>query len=215
MAESWAICGVDLYLDLTGPKVRESLEAALREAVRGGRLAPGSRLPPSRALATDLGLARNTVAEAYGQLVAEGWLNARQGSGTRVADRATLVPSLPVAGAGPRPPRYDLRAGAPDVALFPRSGWLAATRRAWAAAPLEALGYGDTRGRPELRQALAEYLARARGVQTVPEQIVICSGFAQALGLLCQVLQAGGGRRFAVERYGHRLHRRIIAARGL
>ncbi|SCG00899.1 GntR family transcriptional regulator / MocR family aminotransferase, partial [Streptomyces sp. MnatMP-M17] len=61
---------------------------ALREAVRTGRLAPGTRLPSSRTLAADLGIARNTVADAYAELAAEGWLTARQGSGTRVARRS-------------------------------------------------------------------------------------------------------------------------------
>ena len=80
--------GLDLHLELTGPRVRAALEAALREAVQAGRLAAGTRLPPTRTLAADLGVARNTVADAYGQLVAEGWLTARQGSGTRVAEHA-------------------------------------------------------------------------------------------------------------------------------
>ncbi|HEY9242574.1 MAG TPA: GntR family transcriptional regulator, partial [Streptosporangiaceae bacterium] len=77
MAKPWATSGLDLHLDLgplpgaapdggrPGRRVRARLEAALRDAARTGRLAPGTRLPSSRALATDLGLARNTVAEAY------------------------------------------------------------------------------------------------------------------------------------------------------
>ncbi|MFP8962074.1 GntR family transcriptional regulator, partial [Streptomyces nanhaiensis] len=78
--------GGDLHLDLGGPGgLRASLMRALRDAVRTGRLAPGTRLPSSRSLAADLGVARNTVADAYAELVAEGWLTARQGSGTRVA----------------------------------------------------------------------------------------------------------------------------------
>ncbi|HKQ41252.1 MAG TPA: winged helix-turn-helix domain-containing protein, partial [Pseudonocardia sp.] len=85
MPDSWAISGRDLHLDLGRSGRRVALERALREAVQSGRLAPGTLLPPSRALAGDLGIARNTVAEAYTQLVAEGWLTARQGSGTRVA----------------------------------------------------------------------------------------------------------------------------------
>ena len=76
MSDSWAISSLDLHLDLAGSQVRAGLEAALREAVRGGRLLPGTRLPSSRALATDLGIARNTVADCYAQLVAEGWLAA-------------------------------------------------------------------------------------------------------------------------------------------
>ena len=74
--------GLDLHLELTGPRVRAAIEAALRQAVQTGRLTAGMRLPASRTLAADLGVARNTIADAYGQLVAEGWLTARQGSGT-------------------------------------------------------------------------------------------------------------------------------------
>src|SRR5690348_11071149 len=88
MPKTWATSGVDLHVELGGGRVRVALESSLREAVRTGRLAAGSRLPSSRALAADLGVARNTVAAAYDQLVAEGWLEARQGSGTRVAERA-------------------------------------------------------------------------------------------------------------------------------
>ncbi|TSB19038.1 winged helix-turn-helix transcriptional regulator, partial [Streptomyces benahoarensis] len=87
-ATSWDAFGRDLHLDLAGPGgLRICLMRALREAARTGRLAPGTRLPSSRTLAADLGIARNTVAEAYADLVAEGWLSARQGSGTRIADR--------------------------------------------------------------------------------------------------------------------------------
>src|SRR5579871_4232618 len=90
--KTWAISGVDLHVDLPGYRVRAGLEAALREAVQAGRLAPGTRLPASRALAVDLGIARNTVAEAYAQLIAEGWLTAAQGSGTRVASTSVVLP---------------------------------------------------------------------------------------------------------------------------
>ena len=81
--------------------------------------------------------------------------------------------------------RHDLRPGRPDVALFPRSAWLAAARRALARAPYDALGYGDPRGRVELREALAGYLGRVRGVRATPDRIVICAGFVQSLALLC------------------------------
>ncbi|WP_237509213.1 GntR family transcriptional regulator, partial [Streptomyces malaysiensis] len=80
-ADRAAGLGTDLHLDLPrggGTGVRDALIRALRDAVRGGRLAPGTRLPSSRSLAADLGIARNTVADAYGELVAEGWLTARQ-----------------------------------------------------------------------------------------------------------------------------------------
>lgn len=190
MEDSWATFGRDLHLDLSGPGgLRMALLRALREAVRSGRLAPGTRLPSSRSLAADLGIARNTVADAYAELVAEGWLSARQGSGTRVAERV-LPRTAPVARRTPGPPhhagrpRFDLTAGTPDVAAFPRTAWLAAARRALTAAPSEAFGYGTPAGRPELRAVLADYLARARGVRTDPDHIVLCTGFMQGLALL-------------------------------
>ncbi|MBV9921119.1 MAG: PLP-dependent aminotransferase family protein [Pseudonocardia sp.] len=106
--DHWAISGRDLHLDLGRSGRRAALEQALRDAVQSGRLAPGTLLPPSRKLAGDLGIARNTVAEAYTQLVAEGWLTARQGSGTRVA-----APVPPHHGESPFPPR---RVPVPDTA---------------------------------------------------------------------------------------------------
>jgi GntR family transcriptional regulator / MocR family aminotransferase len=223
--------GLDLHLDLTGPGVRAAVEAALREAVQSGRLPAGARLPATRTLAADLGVARNTVADAYGQLVAEGWLTARQGSGTSVAEHpaartaadsvagpgpaAGLPAARPAAAIEPPEPRYSLRPGVPDLGEFPRGAWLAAARRAITAAPSEAFGYGDARGRPELRAALVSYLARARGVRATPDQIVICSGFTHALALLCRVLAAAGAHELAAEVYGHQHHRNVIAASGL
>ncbi|WP_086724689.1 PLP-dependent aminotransferase family protein [Streptomyces sp. NRRL B-24085] len=193
MAKPRATSGIDLHLEPTGGGVRRGLTDALREAVRTGRLAPGTRLPSSRALATDLGIARNTVADAYAELVAEGWLTARQGSGTHVAERTrplpVAVPPKAHARAPHAPPhdgpvRHDLRQGTPDASSFPRSAWLASYRRALHQAPNEVFGPGDPAGRPELRAALADYLARARGVRTEPNRIVVCSGFAHALRLL-------------------------------
>ncbi|GAB7103933.1 PLP-dependent aminotransferase family protein [Streptomyces phaeofaciens JCM 4814] len=216
MVESWATFGVDLHLEPSGPGLRRGLTDALRDAVRGGRLAPGTRLPSSRSLAADLGIARNTVAAAYADLVAEGWLTARQGSGTKVADRSVA----PSAGTvrhrtEHRRPVYDLRAGSPDLASFPRTEWLRAARRALTTAPYDALGYGDPRGRVELRTALAGYLARARGVRADPERLVVCAGFTHALKLLAGVLKARGARTLAVESYGLDAHWRLAAAAGL
>ncbi|MFF9778260.1 PLP-dependent aminotransferase family protein [Streptomyces sp. NPDC013978] len=219
MVDSWVnsaeSIGADLHLELAGGGGRRAaLIRALREAVRGGRLAPGTRLPPYRSLAADLGVARNTVADAYAELVAEGWLTARQGSGTRVAERveplgsATRVPRK-----GPpraRGPRHDLRQGTPDASAFPRAAWAASYRRALTRAPNEAFGPGDPAGRVELREALAEYLARARGVRTEPSRIVVCSGFAHALRLLFHGRVLRGP--LAVESYGLGFHRELLAA---
>jgi len=212
--------GLDLHVELTGPRVRASLETALRQAVQTGRLAAGTRLPASRTLAADLGVARNTVADVYGQLVAEGWLTARQGSGTRVAEHPAADPPAAAAPAATVPdsgesPRYSLKAGLPDLSEFPRTAWLAAARKAVTAAPSGAFGYGDPRGQPELRAALAAYLARARGVRAAADQIVICSGFTQGLSLLGRVLAGSGAAAVGVEAYGHRQHREVLEAAGL
>jgi GntR family transcriptional regulator/MocR family aminotransferase len=217
MAETWAkVGGIDLHLDLSGTRVRAGLEAALRGAIRAGRLRAGTRLPSSRALAVDLGLARNTVAEVYSQLVAEGWLTARTGSGTSVAPRRD--PGLGAAGAA-RPeaavPRYDLRPGVPDLSAFPRRAWLATARKVLATAPDDLLGYPDPRGLPSLRAALADYLARARGVTADPGHIVICAGFTHGLAAACRALRAVGASTLAVEGYGHQVHRDIAVGQGL
>ncbi|MFE9096146.1 PLP-dependent aminotransferase family protein [Streptomyces sp. NPDC007264] len=218
MGKAWATLGVDLHLEPTGPGLRRGLTDALREAVRTGRLTPGTRLPSSRSLAADLGIARNTVAEAYGDLVAEGWLTARQGSGTRVAERT--APGPRPAPAAPRPrelgrPEYDLVPGTPDLAAFPRAEWLRATRRVLASAPYDALGYGDGRGRAELRAALAEYLSRARGVRADPERVMVCAGFSHGLKILGAVLRARGVRVVHVESYGLDVHWNLLAEAGL
>ncbi|MCI3931704.1 MocR-like pyridoxine biosynthesis transcription factor PdxR [Streptomyces sp. AN091965] len=207
--------GADLHLDLSGSGSRRAaLIGALREAVRSGRLTPGTRLPPYRSLAADLGIARNTVADAYAELVAEGWLTARQGSGTRVAERAAPPPRIRVpkrAPTGDAPPAHNLVQGQPDAGSFPRTAWLAAARRALTAAPTEAFGPGDPRGRIELRRALAGYLARSRGVRTDPERIVVCSGFAHALRLLFGTGTGGVLRGpLAVEAYGLGFHRSLL-----
>jgi GntR family transcriptional regulator/MocR family aminotransferase len=242
MQETWAISGVDLHVDLGGHHVRAGLEDALREAIQSGRLHPGTRLPSSRSLAVDLCIARNTVADVYGQLVAEGWLTARQGSGTHVADRIMAAPDVRAAGrlgtgspaarvpssvvpqaarvpaAADSPPgraAYNLKPGSPDVSAFPRREWLAAARRALMAAPSVVLDYGDPRGLPGLRQTLAQYLARARGVRATADRIVICSGFTQALALLSTALRTHGGAAVAVESLGLDAHRRVIEGAGL
>jgi GntR family transcriptional regulator/MocR family aminotransferase len=227
MPESWVDSaeriGSDLHLDLSGPGSRRAvLIRALRDAVREGRLPPGTRLPPYRSLAADLGLARNTVADAYAELVAEGWLTARQGSGTRVAERAAPPPRPRRPKPAPRPsaaPVHNLRQGTPEAASFPRTAWLAAARRALGAAPDEVFGPGDPQGRVELRRALSGYLARARGVRVDPDRIVVCSGSAHALRLLFEGSPGAGGGvlrgPFAVESYGLGFHRQILESSGV
>lgn len=186
---------------------------ALRDAVRSGRLERGTKLPSSRTLASDLEISRNTVVESYAELVAEGWLTATHGSGTRVANWvAPRVPEAPAPERTAPGPVYDLQPGRPDAASFPRALWARSTRRALAGAPDEAFSYGGTRGRIELRTALANYLARVRGVRTDPDHIIVCSGATHGLMLLSDALHARGVRTVAIEAYGLRLHREVLAA---
>lgn len=188
---------------------KDAVITALRDAARSGRLPPGTLMPPSRTLAADLGLARNTVADAYAELVAEGWFGSRQGAGTWVLNTARPVARIRPRGR-PVTPVHNLMPGSPDVSEFPRSQWVTCTRRALTTAPNDALHLGDPRGRIELRSALAEYLARARGVRTSPDSIVVCAGVRQAVELLTRVLSGP----IAVEAYGLHLFRDAITASG-
>jgi GntR family transcriptional regulator / MocR family aminotransferase len=204
-----------LRLDHSGVPLRAQLEDQLREAVRGGRLGPGVALPSSRALARELAVSRGVVVEAYAQLAAEGYLVARQGAPTRVSEAATPGPGAAPAPAGERPPRFDFRTGRPDVSLFPRSAWLASLRRALRDAPDARLDYGDPRGAPELRAALARYLGRVRGVACDPERVVVTSGMAQGMALFARALAAGGARRIAMEDPSSAPGRAQLASNGL
>jgi len=195
--------------------LHEQVERSIRESIQSGRLAAGARLPSSRALARELGISRGVVTEAYSQLAAEGYLLTRQGAPVRVGRT--------VRSAGMRPPArsmlpsfpYHFHPGLPDLAGFPRDRWLRSLRAAWRQAPIDAVGYPDPRGVPALRQALAEYLGRVRGAVAEPEQTLVCTGFAQALSLICRWLAARGVERVALEDPGWHQHRLIVEQAGL
>jgi GntR family transcriptional regulator/MocR family aminotransferase len=178
--------------------LHRQLETSIRDSIRAGRLPRGSSLPPSRALAADLGVSRGVVVEAYQQLTAEGYLASRTGGYTQVA----AGPSRVTAGlqlARKTPPRIDLSYGRADVSSFPRAAWLRAIRGALASAPNDLFGYLAGSGAPQLRTALADYLNRVRGTLAQPDQIVICTGYAQGIALLVGVLAAAGAKRLALE----------------
>ncbi|EPD62412.1 PLP-dependent aminotransferase family protein [Streptomyces sp. HGB0020] len=193
-----------------------SLQAALREAVRTGRLPPGTRLPSSRDLAADLGVSRGLITEAYEQLTAEGYLRSGRGAGTWVGGAVRAAPPR-ARDLAPRSPgtRADFVAGTPDLSLFPRSAWAAAQRAVLTELPHQDLGYPDPRGLPRLRTALAELLARRRGVVADPERIVVVSGVAQATTLLGFVLRARGVRTVGVEDPGSPQHDALYASAGV
>jgi GntR family transcriptional regulator / MocR family aminotransferase len=198
-----------------GGPLRAQLEDQLRAAVRSGRLAPGTRLPATRALARDLDVSRGVVVDAYSQLAAEGYLVSRHGAPTRVSEAATRAARAARPPADERPPRFDFRPGGPDVSLFPRDVWAASIRRGLRAAPHSRLDYGDPRGAPELRRALAAYLGRVRGVACDPSSMIVTSGMAQGMALVGRTVLARGGRRVGVEDPGSGPGRAQLAATGL
>src|SRR6266699_2634680 len=213
---SWTSSGLDFLvrLDHNARGFGAALQRAVRDAIRSGRLHAGDPLPSTRALASDLGVARGTVVEAYEQLIAEGWLMARQGAATRVADLPP-APSAPAEPPAVPVPRHDLRPGHADPSSFPRQAWAAAIRRVLAEAPDEAFGYADPRGRAELRAALAGYLGRARGVRVTTASLQVCTGAGHSLGIAFRALAARGARIIAVEDPSSPRMREIAAGAGL
>jgi GntR family transcriptional regulator/MocR family aminotransferase len=199
MSKSRTNSGVLVVLDHAARiPLHRQIETSIRDSIRAGRLPRGSSLPPSRVLAADLGVSRGVVVEAYQQLTAEGYLASRTGGYTQVA----AGPSRAAAGlrlARKTPPRIDLSYGRADVSSFPRAAWLRAIRRALASAPNDLFGYLAGSGVPQLRAAIADYLNRVRGTVADPDQIVICSGYAQGIALLVGVLAAAGAKRLALE----------------
>jgi GntR family transcriptional regulator/MocR family aminotransferase len=217
-----------LWLRLDGEgTLQRQLYRALRDAILGGRLAPGSRLPATRTLGRELGLSRNTVLLACEQLLAEGYATPRPRSGLFVVDalparaasverpprlrpdRAEAPPTLSALGtrlaetvapgraswspwSGPLP--YDFRYGEPSYADLPLETWTRLLGRRARKLSVRRLAYQAPGGAPELREALAGYLARARGVVCSPEQIVVVSGSQQAIDLTTRLLVDPGTR---------------------
>jgi GntR family transcriptional regulator/MocR family aminotransferase len=195
---------IDLDRDGGGPLHRQ-IETSIRQRIRSGALPGGVALPPTRALAAELGVARGVIVEAYAQLVAEGYLTSRSGGYTQVASTLRAAPpAAPPQPARPAPPRppgpvVDFGYGRGNLAAFPRAAWLRSVRRVLTEAPADRLGYLDGRGAVELRSALAAYLNRVRGTNADPETIVITNGYAQAVSLLLGMLAARGATTVAVE----------------
>jgi GntR family transcriptional regulator / MocR family aminotransferase len=195
--------------------MHSQLESELREAVRSGRLPPGTPLPSTRALAEELGVSRGVVVEAYEQLTAEGYLTGRARSATRVAPHGAEHGMRAAPPTVLRRPAFDFRPGRPDVSQFPRAAWLRSVRRILAEAPSELLSYPDGRGVPEARAALAAYLSRVRGAQADADRIVVSSGFSQGFSLVCSALRGRGMRRVAVEDPSHDMAKATVRAFGL
>ena len=252
------------------------LTGRLREAIADGRLGVGSRLPATRVLATELGVSRGVVTEAYRRLIEDGHVAGRGRAGTTVlaapvpTDHRSPPPThdhdSSVVGGGERrltisggrtghgptivgavdgdlaserradkvggvfgeepgdevfdslrmaTARIDLSPGVPDLAAFPRTAWLRAERAVLDDLSPTAFGYGDPRGAPRFREAVATWLGRYRGIGVDPGEVIVVAGVAQALSLLAQVLRRDGIDTLAVEDPGSLGARQHLASTGL
>ena len=216
--------GPELLLDIDrsrpGPPLRARVEAALREAIRDGRLRAGDRLPATRSLAAELRCSRWVIVEAYAQLAAEGWVEGRAGSGTRVRARGAGGGGDDRGGAAAqtaswRAPAYDFSVGLPDLVGFPRTAWLGAMQRAVRTAPAAELGHPDPSGASALRRELAAYLGRVRGVAAEAEHVIVTHGFTHGFGLICHALRERGHERIALEDPGFPLLHAFARRAGL
>ncbi|MBB4910808.1 MocR-like pyridoxine biosynthesis transcription factor PdxR [Actinophytocola algeriensis] len=184
-------------------RLHDRLAQALRTVIRDGRLAEGAALPPSRALAEELGCSRWVVTEAYGRLTAEGYLAARVGSATRVSWVPDVAPHPePPRGPATPPVRYDLSPGLPDLRAFPRRRWAEAVRAVVDSAVHHDLGLPDPAGHAAARTTVAQYLRRSRGAAAHPSSVIICAGITDGLDRSCRALRAEGITDVAVEHPG-------------
>ncbi|WP_459710078.1 MocR-like pyridoxine biosynthesis transcription factor PdxR [Actinophytocola sp. KF-1] len=197
-------------------RLHDRLARALRTAIRDGRLPEGAAVPPSRALAEELGCSRWVVTEAYGQLTAEGYLSGRVGSATRVAWSPDTVPAAQPSRAPVTPPvRYDLSPGLPEVRAFPRRRWADAVRAVTRAVRHDDLGLPDPAGHAAARATIAQYLRRSRGADTGAASVFLCAGITDGLVRTCRALRMRGITDVAVEDPGWGRVRDAAASTGM
>lgn len=223
---------MDVHLQLDGSRqLADQIFRQLCDAILDGRLRAGDRLPPTRALAAQLAVSRNTVGVAYERLVAEGMVEGRVGAGSFVATLSTARRDARRAPAGsvePRaawrnaepvrigvPPgmRFDFGVGRPDHGLFPLTIWrrlvAAELRTSWA----HQAAYADPAGLPELRAAIAQHASVSRAVRAATDDVIVTSGAQQAFDLIARIL-VSSGTRVAVEDPGYSRARAAFAAHG-
>ena len=198
-----------------GPRYRH-IARQLKTAIEEGKLTAGRRLPSSRVYAQELGVSRATVENAYGELVAQGWLERRGQAGTFVSEHLTLKPAVaePTWFGGEEPHPQPFQLGLPALDLFPRALWARVMGRRLRTQTRFDLALGDVCGEMVLRQAIVEYLRLSRSIECQPEQVFITSGYAASMSLILRAL-AGRGQGMWVEDPGFPLIRPVIAQEGV
>ncbi|WP_421356626.1 PLP-dependent aminotransferase family protein [Pseudocitrobacter faecalis] len=198
-----------------GPRYRH-IARQLKTAIEEGKLTAGRRLPSSRVYAQELGVSRATVENAYGELVAQGWLERRGQAGTFVSEHLTLKPAMaePTWFGGEEPHPQPFQLGLPALDLFPRALWARVMGRRLRTQTRFDLALGDVCGEMLLRQAIVEYLRLSRSIECQPEQVFITSGYAASMSLILRAL-AGRGQGMWVEDPGFPLIRPVIAQEGV
>lgn len=200
--------------------VFEQICEAIRSKAVAGELAQGTKLPPTRAFATELGVSRSTVVTAYEQLVAEGYLQSVQGSGFLVCamgevelklERSTLRSTQDEE---PVPEPQPFQVGTPDMRLFPYPQWARAVSRVCRSNPEAMLLGGSNFGNPHLRKAIAAHVSEWRGIDASPHQIIVTAGSTDALEVCTRTL-ANFGDRIGLENPGYQPLRQFAQAQGL
>lgn len=198
----------------------EQICAAIRSRAAAGELVEGTRLPPTRAFATELGVSRSTMVTAYEQLVAEGYLQSLPGSGYTVCPMGAVELT-----ARPRPldehaaadeamePR-PFQSGQPDMRLFPHAQWAKTVSRVCRTEPETMLVGGTLFGNPDLRKAVAHHVAEWRGIEASPRQIIITAGSSDALEICLRTLTEPGDT-VGLEDPGYPPLRNFVSAMGL
>jgi GntR family transcriptional regulator/MocR family aminotransferase len=220
----------------SGERLR-ALHGQLRAAILERRLQPGLRLPSTRALADACGVSRNTAMAAYDLLLSEGYLVARQGAGTYVANALPDLTRRKATGerhssndrrlntfwrqsaveidpSRQSPPRFDFRLGVPDISYFPMDVWRRLSSRVLRAYCKMPVPFDEPHGRPALREAIARYVSFARAVACQADDITVTAGAQQAFDLLARILVTPGRTVVAVENPGYPPVRAAFAAAG-
>ncbi len=220
--------------------MHRQLYILLRGGILKGNLKPGARLPSTRDLAGDIGVSRTTILNAFNQLLAEGYVEGKTGSGTYVSrvlpdemlevrgngraapfssagrslsKRGEIISNTIVTVSELKGPPRPFRSGVPSLEAFPIKIWQRLTARRWRESPEKLMRYGQPAGFLPLRKAIAVYLGAARGVNCTPDQVIIVAGSQQGLDITARVLLDPGDKAW-IEEPGYHGARAALLASG-